>query len=1174
MGYEFRQYENYDSLKIYKTSHRLIADSYKPILLHQKKTTLLHLSRTILSALLLSLSLFTTRINAQTDQRTQATKIADLLATMPAQTTDQLSKAMEQMAGLGGNGLVEMIGMLAAPGKGDNSALQFALGSYSAYVTKAGREQQRIAAVQSYCSAIDKPADKWNKEFIIRQLQITGKDDAVPCLQKFLKQELLAEAAARALAQIQTPAAEKALMDALKESEGQLKMSILEALGYSRYKPAQAAMMSMTADGDPLVQKVALYSLARIADPASANVFANAVRKANYTFDKTDALASYMHYLQQLAATGAAPQAEKAAKELMAQSKAAGQLHTRTAALKLLVDLTKEKSLPLLYEAMKDTSSKYRAAALGFTEKFLSPVVNKQWLQIMTTASPAAKAQIITVLSKTGDKTLLPAFTKALQDNNSAVKIAAIAATGKIGQATALPALLDVMKKGSPAEIAAVSTAILTMKGGKMPEALAAAMGTMPSAGKVSLIKILAARSSDQTMEKVLAQLSSTDTAVHNAAVNALPSLAQQKDLPKLFSLLNAASSGEDISALQKSIVAASSSIRDTAERSKMITSQMRSGANSKGYLLLEVLGAVGGQDALNEIQAAFEKGDDNAKQAAINALAKSNNQPAAKALLAIARKPANSALQQTAITGYIQLISRSAFPGDQKLLMLREAMALAKSDVQRKSILKEVGRCNSFPAMIYAGQFLDDMAVQQEAATAVMMIGLANKDFSGDIVRRLLTKTAEVIKGPDSQYQQTALRKQLAEMSSVQNFVALFNEKDLTGWKGLVADPVKRAKMSADTLALQQVKADKEMNTGWEAKDGLLIFTGHGNNLCTIKQYGDFEMFVDWKITPAGDAGIYLRGSPQVQIWDTSRREVGAQVGSGGLYNNQKNPSKPLKVADNAVNEWNNFHIIMKGDKVTVYLNGELVTDNITLENYWDRAKPIFAKEQIELQAHGTYVAYRNIYLRELNGSVPFVMNEEEKKAGFKTLFDGSNLDQWTGNKIDYVVDNGDILVNPVDGGHGNLYTAEQFSDFNFRFEFQLTPGANNGLGIRAPLEGDAAYVGMELQILDNTADIYKNLHPYQYHGSVYGIIPAKKGFLKPVGEWNYEEVIARGNNIKIILNNEVIVDGDIAAAVKNGTADGKEHPGLFNKTGHIGFLGHGSMLRFRNIRLNDLTK
>jgi len=386
------------------------------------------------------------------------------------------------------------------------------------------------------------------------------------------------------------------------------------------------------------------------------------------------------------------------------------------------------------------------------------------------------------------------------------------------------------------------------------------------------------------------------------------------------------------------------------------------------------------------------------------------------------------------------------------------------------------------------------------------------------------------------------------------------------------VGNPVTRSKMS-DTALINAEKAANEKTKGdWIVKDGLLIFTGHGDNLATEKKYADMEMYVDWKITEKGDAGIYLRGTPQVQIWDTSRRDVGAQVGSGGLYNNQKNESKPLVVADNKIGEWNRFHIIMKGEKVTVYLNGVLVTDNITLENYWDHNIPIFPKEQIELQAHGTYVAYRNIYLRELPTKEPYTLSDEEKKQGFTLLFDGTNIDQWTGNTTGYLVKDGAVEVSPTDGSVGNLYTKDEFSNFVYRFEFQLTPGANNGIGIRAPLEGDAAYVGMEIQVLDNEAPMYKDLHVYQYHGSVYGVIPAKRGFLLPTGQWNKEEIIAKGNKIKVTLNGTVILDGDIKAASKNGTMDHKEHPGLLRTTGHLGFLGHGDIVRFRNMRVKKL--
>jgi hypothetical protein len=194
------------------------------------------------------------------------------------------------------------------------------------------------------------------------------------------------------------------------------------------------------------------------------------------------------------------------------------------------------------------------------------------------------------------------------------------------------------------------------------------------------------------------------------------------------------------------------------------------------------------------------------------------------------------------------------------------------------------------------------------------------------------------------------------------------------------------------------------------------------------------------------------------------------------------------------------------------------------------------------------------------------------KKERGFKTIYNGKNLDGWVGNKEAYRSENGMIIIDPQGKGGGNLYTEKEYGDFILRFEFQLTPGANNGLGIHAPLEGDAAYVGKELQILDNTAQKYSGLEAYQYHGSVYGVMAAKKGFLKPVGEWNKQEVIVKHPKITIILNGEIILNGDYLEASKNGTLDHKDHPGLMRSSGHIGFLGHGDVVRFKNIRIKEL--
>jgi hypothetical protein len=516
--------------------------------------------------------------------------------------------------------------------------------------------------------------------------------------------------------------------------------------------------------------------------------------------------------------------------------------------------------------------------------------------------------------------------------------------------------------------------------------------------------------------------------------------------------------------------------------------------------------------------------------------------------------------------------VATSAANNVQQLLTLEDEMDQAANPLQKRDILWKASRIPGFSSFVLVSKSLKDPDVSSEAALIVTRLALADHDIKGPAVRQALETALPLIKGEDSAILASRLQKHLLKMPYDYGFESLFNGVDLTGWKALVGNPVTRAKMSAAALQAAEDSANEKTKGDWIARDGLLIFTGHGNNLATTKKYGDIEMYVDWKITAKGDAGIYLRGTPQVQIWDTSRRNVGAQVGSGGLYNNQKHESKPLTVADNKVGEWNRFHIIMKGDTVTVYLNGILVTDHVPLENYWDRSMPLFPKEQLELQAHGTEVAYRNIYVRELPADAGDTLTAEEKKQGFISLFDGADLEQWTGNKSGYIVKDGVIEVDPFDGSAGNLYTKDEFGNFIFRFEFQLTPGANNGIGIRAPLEGDAAYAGMEIQVLDNDAPKYKDLHVYQYHGSVYGVIPAKRGFLLPTGEWNKEEIIANGNKIKVILNGTVILDGDIKEASKNGTMDHNEHPGLLRKTGHIGFLGHGDVVRFRNLRVKRL--
>ena len=205
--------------------------------------------------------------------------------------------------------------------------------------------------------------------------------------------------------------------------------------------------------------------------------------------------------------------------------------------------------------------------------------------------------------------------------------------------------------------------------------------------------------------------------------------------------------------------------------------------------------------------------------------------------------------------------------------------------------------------------------------------------------------------------------------------------------------------------------------------------------------------------------------------------------------------------------------------------------------------------------------------YAEEAQPAAAAGLSEEEAKQGFTSLFDGKTHDGWQGATKGYAVENGAFVCAPG----GNLFTTKEYGDFIFRFEFKLPPGGNNGVGIRTPLKGNPAYVGMEIQILDDGHEKYRGwLKPYQVHGSIYGVVPAKRGHLKPAGQWNSEEILCKGSQVKVTLNGVVIVDADLAKIDK--PMDGNEHPGLHNKKGYIGFLGHGDRVEFRNIRIKEL--
>lgn len=406
--------------------------------------------------------------------------------------------------------------------------------------------------------------------------------------------------------------------------------------------------------------------------------------------------------------------------------------------------------------------------------------------------------------------------------------------------------------------------------------------------------------------------------------------------------------------------------------------------------------------------------------------------------------------------------------------------------------------------------------------------------------------------------------------------FTALFNGKEFNEWTGgATRDPREIAALSPEQRKDWDDKMHKGIHEHWKVDKGDLVSDGNDPYLATTKDYGDFEMWVDWKIGKDGDSGIYLRGVPQVQIWDPSNKEVqklGADKGSGALWNNKKHLKDPLVKADNPVGEWNRMYIRMVGPYVTVKLNDKLVVDNVIMDNYYDQNIPIFAKGPIYLQTHGNETRFRNVFVREIpiEESNKVLSEIKGDHAEFKPLFNGKDLAGWRGATETYKAVDGELKC--TGGTGGNLFTDDSYENFVVQLEFKLPPGGNSGLAIRSPLSsGDIAYQGMELQVLDHTDPMYKGLHDYQVHGSLYGMAPALRGYLRPVGEWNYQQVTVDGDHLIVELNGFEILNTSISKASAK-PIDGKPHPGAARKEGHFGFLGHQDPVSFRNIRIKRL--
>ena len=1082
-------------------------------------------------------------------QRTAATIVADGLNQLPAQNPKAFDAVMQELAATGAEGIRMMAGMLVPAAEGKNAAVEYAINGVVSYATAAGREELAREVRAGLVAAVEACTDKPNQAFLLSQLQLCATAAEAPVFVKYASDKYLADYAVRGL--ISTPGTDGAILALIEQSPAPQAL-LAYAAAEKRLAAAEPALLKWAAApaADDATKEAVYNALARCGGEASLATLAAAAKAAGYTFTESDAAGAYVSLLARLAAEGNA----KALAAAKALRKAGMPQNIRIAGLEIALRADAKKRTQEVLATLKDTDRNYRCAALDCAAEF----ADDDLYAAIARKLPSLKTDIISWFGSRHAASQAGTVIAAIASPDPELALAAIRAAGRIGGQEALDALIAQLDGPHARE----ASAALAAFNGKPNAAFAAALDGAPRT-QANALKLVAMRRITTAADKVFALLESPDAAVRAAAYDALAGVASPKDFERLCDLLDKAQEA-DVKALQAGLKNALARETPAAQYEKTMARIASAPAKARYYPLLA-------QAASKEAIDALLAADD--REAAFAALLTVENPAMVDVLYDLARR--NPAWTDAALARYTEFMTASADTGVRKYQLYRRALELNPSAKVQNKLLKALAKTPEFPVLVLAVKYLDNPATAETAALAVKTAAAKNPDMGGESVASALKKAQEVYaelakSDADAGYAVDEIKGLLAKLPA-EGFVPASLAPE--AWKAVAGDPDARRAMKPKALAKAQQEADAAAAGTWSAADGVLTGTTGAPTLGSAKEYENFSLIVEWKTD--GEAGLGIRSIPQIAL---GGRNAGALTGNM-LHENT------APAAANRPGEWNTMEVRVVNDRVTVVLNGITTCNNVILENTCNREIPAYTEGQILLVGGTAPVSFREMYVRELPPTPRFELSPEEAAEGFEVLFDGTSMHKWTGNTTNYVPLDGTIYVTAQYGGSGNLYTKKEYADFILRFEFQFVQeGVNNGIGIRTPMGVDAAYHGMEIQILDHDAPIYKNLREYQQHGSVYGIIPAKRVKFPSLGTWNVEEIRAVGDRITVTVNGEVILDGDIREACQGHnvapdggkknpyTVDHRNHPGLFNASGHIGLLGHGPGIKFRNIRIKEL--
>lgn len=1050
-------------------------------------------------------------LNAQVDSRnrTPETVISDGLAQLPTKTVATYNQVMSEMSGTGLQGMTLLTDMLESAKVGETAPFEYAINGIVGYVSASDKVNLRGPVKQGLIQAIEKSKDNAKRAFLMLQLQRISDAKDASVFVKYLSDKYMHQYALSSLAT--TPGTEAIIKDLIAKST--VPDGALAYLAYVKKLKdpnVEQTFLKWSASADSMTAQNIYNALTVCGSSKSLNLLGTLAARCNYADNATGVTNAYLELLNNAQDRKTVA---KAAKVLVKNDKS----YVRCAGLRLLLKSDAAHAKKYILAALKDGDIAYRNTALDFAKQYVGGKIFDAVASKYSKYSERSKTDIIRWLGNNHVEGKMNLMTGAMKSSDSVLACAAIEAAAKIGGKEALQALIDQL---SGAYSKQANKALLTFKG-NIKEGITNALSNSDSSIVIQALKLASTRHMYSTYAKVKELMHSNNAMISDAAYEALKGVSTPEKFGEICSLLNA-SQEDKVAKIQEGAKNAIASL-SAGKQYEAIKAQMDKSPKPSRYYPL--LAQASNSQAIKLLLSEYEK--DNTDLTAYKSLLSVNNPSIVPSLYRIASKESNK--KDEILSRCIDLIKTSSDNQEQKYLLYRQAMGLKPSVKIQNKLLNALGNTKSLQALMFVGKYLSKNETSSAAANAVKNLIAKNSNALRIISAKQQLEQAKTV------FQAQKEKGSADAGYAVDEISGLMPKFKSDGYRQIIKN-------------VEGTKVPVEL----------------------MKQTGNFEMFVDWRVKD-GTAALNYGG---VTLAELSKNSV---IISGMT---SKQTTKKPTIRPN----WNTLYLKVANGRLTLISNGETLAENYGIDNL-SGATP---GSTIEFQTRQGTVYVRDAYVYEHPATPEYQLTTEERKAGFEVLFGGRSLDKWEGNVKDYVPqEDGSMLVNAKYGNDRNLYTKRQYSDFIYRFEFCfLEPGVNNGVGIRTHQGTDAAYDGMEIQVLDHDDPIYKGLRDYQQHGAVYGIIVPKHVKFGKLGTWNTEEIVAKGDHIKVTVNGEVILDGNIREACqghniapdgsKNNpyTVDHKNHPGLFNKQGYISFCGHGAGVKFRNVRILDLSK